>query len=213
MPPVFGPSSPSKARLKSCADTSGSALRPSQIAKSEISGPSRSSSTTTSAPAARSARSASSTLGLGPAHVDPFSRREPVRLHDTRRSGDREPRRGRHAGGGHDLLREGLRALDPSSRCARPEDEEAESAKRVGETEHQRQLGPDHDEIHLERAREAEQPLRVVRANRVALGELAIPGFPGAACSSVSAGDCASFHASACSRPPDPTTRTRTARV
>jgi len=34
--------------------------------------------------------------------------------------------------------------------------------------------------------------------------------LPGAACSSVSDGDWASFQASACSRPPEPTTRTFT---
>src|SRR5688572_22004865 len=35
-----------------------------------------------------------------------------------------------------------------------------------------------------------------------------MPGFPGAANSLKSRGDCASFQASACSRPPDPTSRT-----
>ena len=39
---------------------------------------------------------------------------------------------------------------------------------------------------------------------------LAMPGLPGAACSSVSAGLCASRHASACSRAPEPTTSTFT---
>ena len=53
IPPVFGPSSPSNARLKSCADTSATASRPSHSANSETSGPSRSSSTTTSPPASR----------------------------------------------------------------------------------------------------------------------------------------------------------------
>jgi len=38
----------------------------------------------------------------------------------------------------------------------------------------------------------------------------AMPGFPGAACSSVSRLLCAIFQASACSRPPDPTIRTFT---
>src|ERR1700712_2250766 len=36
----------------------------------------------------------------------------------------------------------------------------------------------------------------------------AIPGLPGAAYSRVSIGDCASFHARPCSRPPDPISRT-----
>ena len=60
MPPVFGPSSPSKARLKSCAGTSGIALTPSQIAKSETSGPSSNSSTMKLPPRAVTALRASS---------------------------------------------------------------------------------------------------------------------------------------------------------
>ena len=47
MPPVLAPSPPSKIRLKSCAGCSALAVRPSQIAKSETSGPSRNSSITT----------------------------------------------------------------------------------------------------------------------------------------------------------------------
>ena len=34
-----------------------------------------------------------------------------------------------------------------------------------------------------------------------------MPGFPGAQKMSVTPGACASFHTSACSRPPEPTTR------
>ncbi len=47
MPPVLGPSSPSSARLKSCAGCSGTTVVPSVIANSETSGPSRYSSMTT----------------------------------------------------------------------------------------------------------------------------------------------------------------------
>ena len=49
MPPVFGPSSPSATRLKSCAGSSGTTVVPSVIANSETSGPSRYSSITTRA--------------------------------------------------------------------------------------------------------------------------------------------------------------------
>ena len=118
-------------------------------------------------------------LGLGATDVDALPCREPVCLHDAWRSRDRKPRRGRHARGGHDLLRERLRAFDPGGRSARPEDEEAESAKRVGETEHERQLGPDHDEVDVERAREAEEPLRVLRPNRMTLGNRGDPRVSG----------------------------------
>ncbi len=47
MPPVFGPWSPSRARLKSWAGSSGTAVTPSVTANSETSGPSRNSSITT----------------------------------------------------------------------------------------------------------------------------------------------------------------------
>ena len=45
------------------------------------------------------------------------------------------------------------------------------------------------------------------------LASAAMPGFPGAACSSVSPPPRASAHASACSRPPDPTTSTFTGAI
>src|SRR4029079_16598839 len=61
IPPVFGPSSRSNARVNSCADTGGMASLPSHNAKSETSGPSRSSSTTTSLPTPRRDLSASAT--------------------------------------------------------------------------------------------------------------------------------------------------------
>ena len=55
MPPVFGPSSPSKIRLKSWAGCSGWTVVPSVIANSETSGPSRYSSITTCPPSAQQA--------------------------------------------------------------------------------------------------------------------------------------------------------------
>ena len=51
MPPVLGPRSPSKTRLKSCAGCSGTTVSPSVRQNSETSGPSRNSSTTTRPPA------------------------------------------------------------------------------------------------------------------------------------------------------------------
>ena len=41
MPPVLGPASPSPTRLKSCAGSSGTTVRPSDSANSDTSGPSR----------------------------------------------------------------------------------------------------------------------------------------------------------------------------
>src|SRR5436190_23947331 len=60
MPPVFGPVSPSNARLKSRADGNGSAFAPSQRANTEISVPSNNSSTTNISPSDETAGSAAS---------------------------------------------------------------------------------------------------------------------------------------------------------
>ena len=86
-------------------------------------------------------------------------------------------------------------------------------AELVGDAGDERRLGPDHDEVDLERQREREQPVAVVGAHRMAAAERAMPGLPGAACSSVRRGLCASRHASACSRAPEPTRSTFTRRV
>ncbi len=59
MPPVFGPVSPSRARLKSWAGSSGTAVTPSVTANSDTSGPSRNSSITTVPQARACARAAS----------------------------------------------------------------------------------------------------------------------------------------------------------
>ena len=56
IPPVFGPASPSPARLKSCAASSGTAVTPSASANSDTSGPSRNSSMTTVPQAGRARR-------------------------------------------------------------------------------------------------------------------------------------------------------------
>ena len=82
------PSSPSYARLKSCAGTSGRAMRPSQIAKSDTSGPSRSSSTTMSRPTRQRAHRIVD-LRLRAADEDALPCGEPVRLHDARWPCDR----------------------------------------------------------------------------------------------------------------------------
>ena len=77
MPPVFGPRSPSCARLKSWAGSNGTALAPSASANSDTSGPSRNSSTST-LPAARAwasaaARSPVTTTPLPPASPSAFT--------------------------------------------------------------------------------------------------------------------------------------------
>ena len=67
---------------------------------------------------------------------------------------------------------------------------------------HQRHFRSDHRQVRADRFRAAIE--RVVAGTHVATR--AMPGFPGAANTSTP-GDCASFHASACSRPPLPIIR------
>jgi len=118
-------------------------------------------------------------LGFRATDVYALSRGEPVGLHDARRPRDREPRRRRHARGAQHVLGECLGAFDPGSCGARPEDQEAEPAKHVGQPEHERKLRPDHDEVHLEGTREPEQTLSIVRPNRVTVSQSGDPGVSG----------------------------------
>ena len=156
MPPVFGPSSPSKARLKSCAATSGSAVRPSQIAKSETSGPSRSSSTITSpaAPLQRAHRLVD--LGLrSDRRRRPFLRRArpPSRRTAAARSASRAAV-GTPAAPSTSLAN----AFEPSIRAAAalgPKTRKPNRRSTSASPSTSGSSGPDHDEVDLERARRA----------------------------------------------------------
>ena len=105
---------------------------------------------------------------------------QPVGLDHRRVAGDRGHARrrptsttayaaGRHARGGHHLLGERLRALQPRGRGARAEAGDARRA-RVGEPVDQRRLGADDDEVHAVGARSdpRRDDRRVARDPRVA---------------------------------------------
>ena len=171
MPPVLGPSSPSWARLKSCDGASAIARRPSQIANSETSGPSSSSSITTSPPSACDVAKPSVELVLGVADDDALPRGEAVGLDDARWTGDGERRGRRHAGGVHHVLRKPLRPLDPRRRGTRAEHGDAGVSQDVGDAGHQRRFRSDHDEVGVERPGETEQTFRVARQHGVARAE------------------------------------------
>ena len=109
----------------------------------------------------------------------PFAGGEPVGLDDAGRPRDRERRRCGDAGRAHHLLREALRAFDPRRFRAGAEDGHARVAQLVGDARDERPLGPDHDEIGGERAREVEQAVAVLRADRVAVSERRDPGVAG----------------------------------
>ena len=166
-------------------------MTPSQSANTETSGPSSSSSTRAARRAPSSSARPAVDLGLRRADDDALAGREPVGLEHARRHRLGEHRRGRHAGGGHHVLREGLRALDRRRRARRPEDRDPHRAEHVREPRDERHLGADDDEIDAQRAGEAEHGLDVVGADGVALAESRdARGCPGAAWSSVRSGDC-----------------------
>ena len=211
MPPVFGPSSPSRESLEVLRGRERrGASRRRQARRAR---PPRPRAAPRRRPRPRAPARSQGRVGLllRAADEDALARGEPVGLDDAGGARLAELRRGRYACGLHDLLGEGLRALD--SRCgpARAEDRDARSAEPVGDPADERGLRPDDDEVDLVLAAEAEQSLDVVqRGSDGSVPSAAIPGFPGAACSSPSASLWAIFQASACSRPPDPTTRTFT---
>ena len=108
MPPVLGPSSPSRRRLKSWAGLSGSTWSPSLRKKSDTSGPARNSSTSTRPDAAGSA---SRVRERGVAVVgddDALARGEAVGLDDVR--GAELVERGLDLGAGRGAQRRGRSA-------------------------------------------------------------------------------------------------------
>ena len=113
-------------------------------------------------------------LVLRPAHEDAFAGGEPIGLDNARRPGNREPRGGGDACRLEHVLREGLRALDPRRRAARPEDRDARVAKRVCQARDERRLRADHDEVA-----KPEQALGIPGADGVALSDAGDPGIPG----------------------------------
>ena len=78
-------------------------------------------------------------------------------------------------------------AFDPSIRAAAalgPNTEMPARRSTSAMPAHERCFRADHDEVGVERPGEAEQTFGVVGPHRVARAEPAMPGLPGAACSS-----------------------------
>ncbi len=126
---------------------------------------------------------------LGDHHA--LAGREPVVLDDVRRAERVEGvggglrraadpgHRGRDAGGGHHLLREGLRALEPGGLRRRAEAGDAPRADGVGDPGDQRRLGADHDEVDAEPLGQVRDRVAVDRVDRVELGDLGDAGVAG----------------------------------
>ena len=103
-------------------------------------------------------------------------------------------------------------ALLPSSRAAAapgPEGPDAGGAQRVAQPGHQRRLGPDHDQVHPERARQGHDPARVRPGRRGSPRRpRPMPALPPAQRIRGRSGDRPIARTRACSRPPPPTTST-----
>ena len=159
MPPVLGPSSPSKIRLKSWAGCIGTTVVPSQKANSETSGPSRYSSTTTSPAASPRARAAAARSvvtmtplpAARPSSLTTYGGPNASRAAATSSAPCAQPGgRGRHAGGRHHVLGEGLRALEPGGLARRPEAGDARGGDGVGDAGDERRLGADDHQVGAE---------------------------------------------------------------
>ncbi len=118
--------------------------------------------------------------GRQPVVLDHVRRAAPIKgVVDALDRGDTDRRRGRHAGGGHHVLGEGLRPLDAGGRRARTEDGEPAGPQLVGGPVDQRDLRSDDHQIGVDDVREVGDRHRVGRVDRMAGGQLPGPGVAG----------------------------------
>ena len=225
MPPVLGPRSPSRNRLWSCDDASGSTLRPSTITMKLASSPARKSSITTRAPASpielsssiasiaacASAVVVATTTPLPAARPSAFTTigapRSSTYACAAAASANVPVLRGRQAVPRHERLGEILGAFELRGGARRTEDRQPRRAERVDDAGGQRRLRSDHRQRDLVARDEVDQFGDRRAATLTSAGSRAVPALPGATNTFATRGLCAIFHASACSLPPPPTTR------
>ena len=227
MPPVFGPSSLSPRRLKSCAGCIGSTVVPSVIANSDTSGPSRYSSIST---CSHSAACAERLVAVRGDH-DALAGGQPVVLHDVRRPERVDRLRGllgrrthvgpagRHTRRGHHVLGERLRPLDlrrppGTGRRRRSRPRAAGRPARPPAAPPVRPR-PDRRRTRVASATtaswsEMSTERQTIVCPSYAGRNTAMPGLPGAATTCSTSESWASAQTSACSRPPEPITKTFT---
>ena len=112
------------------------------------------------------------------AHHDTLARREAVGLEHAGCARRIEDGGRGHTGRSHDVLREELRPLDPRRRARRPEYRDPRVAQHVGDAGDERRLRADDDEVAGKRSREPQQPVAVVRGDRMARSEGGDSGVP-----------------------------------
>ena len=191
----------------------GHRIWPSHSANSDTSGPSRSSSTSTSPPKPASERSAASTSSCVRQTKTPFPAASPSAL---RTQGGRASGRRAALSTSAAASTSFANAFEPSisrrPHSARRPRRRTGAARPRGRGRAEPRGRPRRGRPRAS-ARARGGPRRPRREWDGTARAARCPGLPGAAWSSSRSGDCASFQASACSRPPEPTTRTRTARV
>src|SRR3954467_11411427 len=222
MPPVFGPASPSSLRLKSCAGTSGSTVVPSVTANSETSGPSRYSSTSTAPPASRTRRPCATAASRSPVTRKPLPAPTPPSLttygaptSSSTVSSSAGPPTGQARAVGtpaasitclaKDLLPSSWAAWAEGPKQAMPASRTASATPATSGTS-----GPmtTRSACHSVASPATATGSAAATGNGAAI--TAVPALPGAQASAVTAGaDCRDTHR-ACSRAPEPITRTRT---
>ena len=231
MPPVFGPVSPSPSRLWSCDVASGSTCRPSTMAMKLASSPSQELldhdgvAGLAEAPGEHVLRRRNRRLDVVADH-DALAGGETIGLDDERRAlrahpagierraRERRIRRRRNAVPRQEILGERLRAFETRSEPARTEAAQTRGVEGIANTEHERRFGSDDRQVDALRPRRnaRDRQRHRPRRRRCAFSVLRpCPDCPGATNTADTRADWATFHASACSRPPAPMTRTRTA--
>ena len=228
MPPVLGPRSPSWARLWSCATGRPTASRPSQMAKNDASTPDRYSSTTTQRPASPNrpstiasctARSAAARSG---ATVTPLPAARPSALTTTgnpnsdpstapRASPGLRQTRKRAVGTAcramnslaNALLDSSLAACRPGPKRRRPRASNRSPTPRASGSS-----GPTTVRSTASASTYASRAAGSATSSERAGASGPVPALPGAQITSRTADSRPSFHVSACSRAPPPTTST-----
>ncbi len=218
MPPVFGPSSPSSARLKSCAGCSGTTVSPSVIAKRETSGPSRNSSMTTRSQALACSRalsrSAVTTTPLPAARPSSFTTYgAPKASSASSTSSGFVQTYERAVGTPAPAMTSLAKALEPSSSAASLEGPNTgmPASRTASATPATRGAsGPTTTSSAPSSVASAATALPSRASTWCSSATSAIPALPGAQCSAVTSGSRERERHRACSRAPPPITRTFT---
>src|SRR4051794_14751501 len=223
MPPVLGPPSPSSRRLWSWAGSSGSTVVPSDSANSDTSGPSRNSSTSTAWPvpstacpwasaAARSVVTRTPFPAARPSSLTTYG--EPASASAVSSSAGPPTGQERAVGTPAAAITCLAKALEPSiwAACADGPKQAIPASRTASAAPATRGIsGP----TTTRSACHSVASPATATASETSTGKgwaiIAVPALPGAQASAVTAGsDCRATHR-ACSRAPEPITRTRTA--